>query len=215
MSMISRWVGRRFTLPIVVACALSVSTIPAQAAFITYSFTGTTDDFSPLDVTGSFQFNNATGGSGGVYHNAVTGFTITIGGYTSSFAPGINGIEISQNSSLGLGITGDRWALASRATGDELTGTLPYSFDIRFDRQGGGLLSDTALQNPPSFGSLSDARWRLYFEDAQGTPFAAIGSVDSLTAVPLPPAVLLFGAGLVALVGLGVGGLRNLRESQS
>jgi hypothetical protein len=189
--------------------------MPAHAALVTYSFTGITDDQNPFPVSGSFQFDNATGGSGGVYNGAVTGFNVTIGGYSSFFAPGINGVKISLNSNLGGGLSGDRWALVSAATGPELDNALPFNFDLRLDHWGGGLLTNTALQDPPSFGRLNEARWRLFFEDAHGTPLALVGSITSLTAVPLPPAVLLFGAGLIALVGLGVGGLRNLRVTQS
>lgn len=214
MSRMKRFIRRSFILPAAVVCALSVQITPAQAALVTYSFTGMTDDQNPLTVSGSFQFDKATGGSGGVYNGAVKGFNLTIGGYTSSFSHGINGVTLSQNTNLGGGLSGDRWALVSAATGPDLGGAVPFYFDLHLDGQGGGLFTDTALQDPPSFGSLTEARWRLFFEGARGTPFAAIGSITSLTAVPLPPAVLLFGAGLIALVGLGVGGLRNLREAQ-
>jgi hypothetical protein len=214
MSMMKRLAKRGFTLPVAVVCALSVPIPAAQAALVSYSFTGMTDASSPLTVSGSFQFDKTTGGNGGVYHGAVTGFSLTIGGYTSLFAPGVNGVTISQNRDLGGGLSGDRWALASAATGPDLGGTVPFYFDLRLDRQGGELFATTALQDPPSFGSLSEGRWRLFFEGAHGTPFASVGSITSLTAVPLPPAVLLFGAGLIALVGLGVGGLRNLRAAQ-
>jgi len=218
MSMMKRFLRSSFTLPAAVLCALLGPITPAHAALVTYSFTGMTDAQDPQDslpVSGSFQFDNATGGSGGVYNGAVKGFSLTIGGYTSFFAPGINGVTLSQNTNLGGGLSGDRWALVSAATGPELGGTVPFHFDLHLDGQGGGLFANTALQNPPSFGNLSEARWRLFFEGAHGTPFASVGSITSLTAVPLPPAVLLFGAGLIALVGLGVGGLRNLREAQS
>lgn len=218
MSMINQHLKRGIGLPAsIVICALAFSITPAHAAFVSYSFTGMTDAQDPADslpVLGSFQLNKATDGNGGVYNGAVTNFRITIGGYTSVFAPGINGVTLSQGTALGGGPSGDRWALVSAATGPMLNGTVPYSFDLHLDRAGGGLFANTALQDPPSFGKLTQARWRLFFEDAQGTPFASIGSIASLTAVPLPPAVLLFGAGLVALVGLGVGGLRNLRDSQ-
>jgi hypothetical protein len=218
MPMMKRLLKSGFTFPAVVVCALLVPLSEVHAALVTYSFTGMTDAQNSQDslpVSGSFQFDKGTSGNGGVYNGAVTGFHVTIGGYTSFFAPGINGVKISQNSDLGGGLSGDRWTLVSAAIGPELGGTLPFSFDLHLDRQGGGLFADTALQDPPSFGSLSEARWRLFFEGAHGTPFASVGSITSLTAVPLPPAVLLFGAGLIALVGLGVGGLRNLRGSQS
>lgn len=217
MSMMMQSLRRGFMLPTVM-CAVALSLTPAHAAFVSYSFTGITDDQPPEDslpVFGSFQFNKATDGNGGVYNGAVTNFRLTIGQYTSFFAPGINGVTLSHGTNLGGGSSGDRWALMSAAAGPELNGTVPYNFDLHLDRQGGGLFTDTVLQDPPSLGRLTQARWRLFFEDAQGIPFASIGSITSLTAVPLPPAVLLFGAGLVALVGLGVGGLRNLRDSQN
>ncbi len=218
MFRIKQVMRRGFTLPVAILCTLLSSITPAHAALVTYSFTGMTDELDPQDslpVSGSFQFDKATAGSGGIYNGAVTGFSLTIGGYTSFFAPGINGVTLSQNTNLGGGLSGDRWTLVSAATGSELDdGTVPFQFDLHLDGQR-GLLSNTTLQDPPSFGSLTEARWRLFFEGVHGTPFASVGSITSLTAVPLPPAVLLFGAGLIALVGLGVGGLRNLRGSQS
>jgi hypothetical protein len=36
-----------------------------------------------------------------------------------------------------------------------------------------------------------------------------------LIATPLPASAILFGVGLIALVGLGAGGLRNLREPRA
>ncbi|MBX3331611.1 MAG: hypothetical protein KF722_14480 [Nitrospira sp.] len=215
MSMMTRWLRRGFTLSAAVVCALSVPVTPAHAALVTYSFTGITDDLDPLTVSGSFQFDKATGGSGGVHNGVVTDFRLTIGGYTSVFTPGINGVKISRNIDLGGGLSGDRWTLVSAATGPDLDDTLPSYFALHLDRQGGDLFDNTTLEDPPSFGRLSEARWRLFFEGAHGAPLASVGSITSLTAVPLPPAVLLFGAGLIALVGLGVGGLRNLRGFQS
>jgi len=217
MWMMKRWLSRRLILSAAAVCVLSAPITAAQAALVTYSFTGSipgTSTSPDTPVSGSFQFNNATSGSGGVYNGAVTGFTLDIGGiYTSSFIPGANAVTISQNMALGF----DRWALVTAATGGAINGPLgssslvtPFSFDLRFDLMGGGL--STNLQDYPSLGSLNggSARWRLFFEDADGKPSAYLGSM-TLTAVPLPAAVLLFGAGLISLVGLGAGGLRNLR----
>lgn len=216
MSMMKQFLKRGVMLPAAM-CTMALFITPAHAALVSYSFTGTTDAPRPEDslpVFGSFQFNKATDGNGGVYNGAVTNFRLTIADYTSFFTPGINGVTLSQGTNLGGRLSGDRWTLVSAATGPELNGTLPYNFDLHLDRHGGGLFADIALQDPPSFRSLTQTRWRLFFEDPQGNPFAYVGSISSLTAVPLPPAMLLFGAGLVALVGLGVGGLRNLRDSQ-
>ena len=220
MRMMKQLFWKGFMLPAAAMCILSIP-LSAQAALVNYSFTGNLNpDLDPLGmipVSGSFQFDNATGGSGGVYNGAVTGFTLNFGGlYTSSFAPGANAVTISQNMPLGSGMV-DRWGLVSAATGSDLGGFTPFSFDLRFDRLGGGLFSDTSLQDPPSLGGINPTtgRWRLFFEDMDGNPAAYLGSISSLTAVPLPAAVLLFGAGLISLVGLGAGGLRNLRGSKT
>jgi hypothetical protein len=220
MQLMKRWFSRGVILPAVAVCALSVPITAAQAALVNYSFTGSIDGISPamFPVSGSFQFDNATGGSGGAYNGAVTGFTLNVGGvlnYTSSYTPGANAVTISQNIPMMGGGNGDRWALVSAATGSDLGGFTPFRFDLRLDVKGGGL--GTNLQDPPSLGSLNggSARWRLFFEDSDGNPAVFLGSVTSLTAVPLPAAVLLFGAGLISLVGLGAGGLRNLRGVQT
>jgi hypothetical protein len=218
MRMMKRWVKNGFILTAAAVCAFSIPIAAAQAAFVTYSFNGSVD--GPMfPVSGSFQFDNETGGSGGAYNGAVTGFNLTIGGlgYTSSFTPGANAITVLQNIPMAGGGHGDRWALVSGASGPDLNGTgfTPFSFDLRLDVKEGGL--GTSLQDPPSLSSLNGgrARWRLFFEDSDGNPAVFLGSVTSLTAVPLPAAVLLFGAGLISLVGLGVGGLRNLRGTQA
>ncbi len=218
--MMKRWVKNGCILTAAAVCAFSIPIAAAQAALVTYSFNGSVDD--PMHpVSGSFQFDNETGGKGGVYNGAVTGFTLNIGGvigHTSSFRLGPNAVTISQNIALAGG-SGNRWELASSVTGPNLltTNYKPYDFDLRLDRVG-GLFSDTSLQNPPSLGGITNpttGRWRLFFEDVNGNPAVFLGSVTSLTAVPLPAAVLLFGAGLISLVGLGAGGLRNLRGTQA
>ncbi|MGC4097167.1 MAG: hypothetical protein QM706_08625 [Nitrospira sp.] len=219
MQTMKRWLSRGFILPAAAVCALLVPVTASQAALVNYTFTGSIDGISPVlfPISGSFQFDNTTGGSSGVYNGAVTGFTLNLGGlYSSSFKPGANAVTISQNIPMGGG-NGDRWSLVSAATGSDLNGFTPFSFDLRLSRVGGGLFTNTDLQDPPSLNSLNGVtgRWRLFFEDADGNPAVFLGSISSLTAVPLPAAVLLFGAGLISLVGLGAGGLRNLRRSQA
>ncbi|MFO0697958.1 MAG: hypothetical protein U0236_01925 [Nitrospira sp.] len=219
MQMMKRWLRRGLILPAAAVCALSVPVTAVQAALVNYTFSGNIDGLSQVlaPVSGSFQFETGTVGSGGVYNGTVKGFTLNIGGinHSSSFAEGANAIKISQNIPLGGG-NGDRWALTTAVTGGDYldSGYTPFSFDLRLNKIGGGL--NLNVQDPPMLGSLNGgtARWRLFLEDADGNPAVALGSITSLTAVPLPTAVLLFGAGLISLVGLGAGGLRNLRTSK-
>lgn len=221
MQMMKRWFRRGFVLPAAAICVLSIPVTGAQAALMTYSFAGNLDG----DTTGSFQisglfkYDNSTVGSGGVYNGSVKdySFKMSFTGtnlYTSSFQAGANAVTISKNISLGGG-NGDRWELVTAASGNPLSdGSTPFSFGLRLNQIGGGL--NLNVQDPPSLGDLNggSARWRLLFENADGVPGAYVGNISSLTAVPLPTAVLLFGAGLFSLVGLGAGGLRNLRTSK-
>ncbi len=221
MRMTKQWLRRAFVLPVAAMCALSVPITAAQAALVTYEFTGSLDDpASSLLVSGSFQFESTTIGNSGVYNGAVKGFTLKVGPvdapvFQSSFTPGANAVKISQDL-LTMGVdTIDRWELISAATGGNLGSFTPSSFDLRFDVMNGNL--GTNLQHPPSIGDLNggSATWRLVFEDVNRKPAAWLGSISTLTAVPLPAAVILFGAGLISLVGLGAGGLRTLQGSRA
>ena len=79
----------------------------------------------------------------------------------------------------------------------------------------GMAITGTTLSNPPSLGDLTSTHWRLVFENMDGRTVRIQGALTSLIATPLPAAVILFGAGLISLVGLGAGGLRNLRWPQA
>ena len=216
-------------LPAIALCSLLLSGNAAHAALVTYSFTGTMTDMSSAALTptlslvspnnimsGTFQFDNTTPASGpGIYSGAVKNLSLTIGSYSvnvPTMTTGLNGILISNNS------PGDLWRLQTAVAGGGLiNGFTPYQFDLNVVDGSGTTLSSTALQNPPSLGDLlSSPRWRVLFENGPGGDIVSVrGAISSLTAVPLPAAVLLFGAGLISLVGLVAGGLRNLRWPQA
>ena len=200
----------------------------AHAASVTYSFTGSvTQANTPLTgsfisgtpMSGTFKFNNSSA-TGGIYNGVVSGLTLNIGGYTAGYAGGANAVSILKNIDVGDGFLGDRWRLETGAMVAPPSGAInvysPVRFDLNLDREG-SLFANTDMQNPPSLGGmlpLTGTRWRLVFESASGNMVRVQGGLNSLslTAVPLPAAVILFGAGLISLVGLGAGGLRNLRR---
>jgi hypothetical protein len=214
-----------FFLPAIALCFLLICGNAAHAALVTYSFTGGVSNLNGAllstvnlssAVSGTFQFDNATSGVGGNYQGAVTNMTLNIGSYTSSFDPlSPNSVTVFNQIDLGGSIIGDRWRLVTGATGGLINGYSPIRFDLNLDQDGGAAFSNVDLQSPPSFGSLTGSRWRLMFENADGNLVRVQGALNSLTAVPLPAAVLLFGAGLISLIGLGAGGLRNLRWPQA
>ena len=229
MSILKQWLRRGLILLAATTFVISVPMTVVHAALVNHSFSfiGALDpDFGSIPITGSFQLTTVSGSSPGVYTGAVTDFSLNIlnpGGTHGlwAFKPGTNAVTISKGIDLGSG-NGDRWELVSAATGDQiLNGTppvvfTPVSFDLHLDRVGGGLFSDTSLQDPPSFSTLSNpqgvtGRWRLLFEGTNRTLGEYAGSIASLTAVPLPASVVLFGIGLISLVGLGAGRMRNLQ----
>ncbi|HEU4684713.1 MAG TPA: hypothetical protein VFS39_09465 [Nitrospira sp.] len=209
-------------LPTIVLFSLLFAWSAADAALVTYSFTGsvgqvngallpTVNLMSP--VSGTFQFDNSPA-VGGNYPGVVSNLTLQIGGYSSVYTPGANAVTIFKAIDLGGGTIGDRWRLVSAATGSSINGYSPMRFDLNFDREG-SLFANTDMQDPPSLASLTGTRWRLIFENSDGNLVRLQGALNSLSVVPLPAAVLLFGAGLISLVGLGAGGLRNLRGTQA
>jgi hypothetical protein len=225
IEMMKQWFRRGLLLPAAAICVVSVQIGAAQAALVDYSFNGTVSNISGAllsptmnltsSVSGAFQFDNATAGTSGPhvgnFPGAVTGLIVQIGGYTASYTLGSNAITLFDN--VGFG---DRWRLATDVTGGVLpSGYSAARFDLQLDHDTGGAFTGTNLQNPPSLASLTGTRWRLTFSDLTGNEVNVRGAINQLTAVPLPAAVLLFGAGLISLVGLGAGGLRNLRGAKA
>jgi hypothetical protein len=212
---------RGFILPAVAVCSLLVPFAAAEAALVQYSFTGTVGGAngvlrSELPVgsamTGVFSFENATPSTGtGRYVEAVQSFSLNIGSYSVRLDPSgdVNLLRITDNPS------GDLWRLRTSVMGDGIGQYAPTEFRLDLEDEDGLAITETSLQDPPSLGNLTSTQWRLVFEDAGGRMVRVQGVLNTLTAVPLPAAVLLFGAGLISLVGLGAGGLRNLRGSKA
>jgi len=199
----------------------SIAVTPATAAIIQYSFTGTVDKVNPLLSSTTFSTSQLMSGlmtvntsdtnvlltSIGNY--AITPFSLNIGGYTATMGtsgqveirnglPGLDGFNVTVNAPNGLNVN----FLAPRIFLIQLSG--PAS-----------IFSNDALPTtPPSVSAFSNFnQWRLAFGPGLGRRVSGI--VTNLTVVPLPTAVILFGAGLNSLVGLGAGGLRNLRWPQA
>ena len=208
-------------LPAIALCSLLLSGNAAHAALVTYSFAGSVSSVSgALKSTlpagslmmGTFQFENTTPPSGaGRYFDAVQSLSLKIGTYSVSLDPmgSTNVIRITDNPS------GDLWRLRTSVVGDSIGAFTPEHFRLDLADEDGGAITGTTLSNPPSLGDLTSTHWRLVFEDMDGKMVRVQGRLTSLTAVPLPAAVILFGAGLISLVGLGAGGLRNPRWPQA
>jgi hypothetical protein len=228
MRMMKAWFRKGFILPAAAVCSLLVSFTAAQAAPVMYSFTGDVATLNgPLlpnsfgvgvgaPMSGTFTFNNAPA-TGGNYSGVVSGLTLQVGSYTVNFGTGANAVTVLKGIDVGGGLIGDRWRLETGAAATGLLGNhgySPFKFDLNLDREG-SLFANTDMQNPPSLSALTGTRWRILFENADGNVVSVRGALNSLTAVPLPAAVILFGAGLISLVGLGAGGLRNLGGSRA
>lgn len=198
----------------------SIAVTPAMAASIIYSFTG---DVDRVHNQLSSQFNTSQLMSGTMTVNTadtfspitnttfgqytITNFSLNIGGYTATMGtsgqveiknglPGLDGFKMTVNAPSGLNVN----FLAPRL----------FDFELRGPSTQFG--SDALPTTVPSIASFTNFnRWRLVFGPGNG--HVVRGDMSSLTAVPLPAAVILFGAGLIALVGLGAGSRRQKKNT--
>ncbi len=198
-----------------------LSPAPARAMLVTYSFegaitemsdnlftpggTGTNGFNSGLKLKGTYTFNTLSAPAGnGNFHNALTSMTLQIGNYSATQTFGQNLIQL-QNGNV------DRYRVVSSVGGDAVKGLSPSLFEILLRDPSGTAFSGNAQlpMDPPSLNSFNTNRWRLNF----GSNGFIRGSLTALQAVPLPASVILFGGGLIALIGLGAGRLRHAQES--
>lgn len=189
---------------------------PAMAALVTYNFTGDVTGVSPTlpnlsqSISGFITvnpMNTSTNPSVGSYR--IQDFQLTYGSF--AIAGGSGMVNISH------GPTSDFFAATVNSpSGDLLGGSPPGQFEMLLFGPN-NILTSNALPNPaPSISSFAFTPFRLAFGlGPQGAGPSVNGVLTSLTAVPLPAGALLFSVGLVALIGLRVGGLRNLRVPQA
>jgi hypothetical protein len=223
MQMIQRWFMRGFILPAGLLLCSGMVAMPALAGSITYSFGG---DVTAVDSLVSSRFNDSMTMSGlmtvdrvdhdasssvGEYH--IQSFTVTIGGYTVTLGPSSIATTLIFNTSPMVPLDGFG-SVMEGMNGDNVNFLGPRIFAMALLGPGNLFGSDVLPTSVPSVASFTTFnQFRLAF-GPEGVPGVVSGVVTSLTAVPLPAAVLLFGAGLISLVGLGAGGLRNLRISK-
>jgi len=151
------------------------------------------------------------------YSDKITTLSLTIGTstpYVATFGQLNNDIRIRN---LPAFDSGDL-VVNTLTSGALVNGFIPSMFDITLvDGTAGAFNSEYPTTVPSLSSFLTTNQWRLVFAPSgpgQGGQVVQ-GALTSLTVVPLPAAVLLFGVGLISLVGLGAGGLRNLRRPQA
>ncbi len=200
----------------------------SQAASISFSFSGSVgsvldgvftpggfgaDGFStslPVSGGGSYNSNSTDANSSvnvGRYNNPIQDFSVSVGTHFASFAPGNSFIRVT-NSAAGAG--SDIYELrVNGLLGSAVNGYTPTSFLLELtDPTGTAFSSDALPSGPPSLSSFASSQFRLIFGSASTRVQGALTSL-----VPLPAAMWLFGAGLIALVGLGSRGLAARKES--
>lgn len=208
-------------------CAVLLAPDRGQAASISFNFSGSVGDvfggvFTPqgfgadgfttaLPMSGGASINSLATDSNAASnvgrYNAIQDFSVSIGTYFASYAPGNSFIRIT-NSAAGAG--SDIYELRVNGLfGSAVNGFTPSSFLLELtDPSGTAFSSDALPTGAPSLSSFARSEFRLLFGSASTRVQGALTSL-----VPLPAAVWLFGAGLVALVGLGSRGLVTRKES--
>lgn len=206
------------TTAILLGTVLTIS--PANAAPITFNFTGAVSGIGtqinpsggPFSlsqaVTGSYTFDSSTSNTGagntGTYSGTLSSFNVTIGTYVASLAAGANSIVVTNP----INSINDSYRVLGLFSGDSVNGNAPASFELELKGPSSSFSNVLLPTTPPSVSSFATKEFRLLFGNGAASRVLTV-TVSQLTAVPLPAAVILFGAGLVALAGLGAGNRRQ------
>ena len=204
----------------------SIAVTPASAALITFAFEGKVTQIgsSVIDTTkydvgsllkGSYAFDpftpNVSGFPGfGVYDNAISNLHFTLGTYNSPVSTITPNVILVRDNFP----NNDGYNVVSPFAGAPVNSNNPFRFSLQVNNPLNGLSNASLPTTPPGLGitEIDDNRFRVFFGDGTAS-YQVKGDITSLTAVPLPPAVMLFGAGLLALVGLGAGNWRQKKST--
>ena len=211
----------RIGLGIILCGLLSGGLTVATAAPVTFLFVGEVSlvdtGLSPTfnagqTLSGSYTFQPAPPTSYGNYNGAITGFS----GILESFSAVLNTTPpnfIAVKNDLP---TVDYYRVSVPLSPvPSVSGLTSLQFLMELIDPSPGMLPNTDLPAaPPSLNSFATKGWPLVFGDASGTAQIS-GVLTSLPTVPLPTVVFLFGAGLIALVGLGAGSWRQRRNDDA
>lgn len=189
----------------------------AEAALVTYEFSGNINEvpgsiFTPkgqgangfnagLKLSGTYTFDTSTAGLAPtglpfqIYHSAVQNLSLSIGNYAATLQGGGTNITAITSGNPSL------YSVNLGVAGNLVKGFAPSLFSLNLADESGTAFSSVTLPGgtAPDLGSFNVNRWTLVFSNGA----TLVGSLDSLKAVPLPATALLFGAGLIGLVGLG------------
>jgi hypothetical protein len=196
---------------------------PAGAVTIQYSFTGTVNQVSnqlssrfttspsSSAMSGLMTVNTTDTNSASAILGSytITNFSLNIEGYTATM--GTSGNVQIRNGPPG----NDRFEVTVNAPNGPLVSSLaPRLFEIQL-RGPNSIFTSDALPTPtPSITAFTNQNlWRLVFGTGTNrTVSGVMAAMTVVTAVPLPPSVILFGAALVALVSLGAGNWKQRTE---
>jgi len=210
-----------------VLLGVSIAVTPATAATITYSFSGQVDKVQN-QLNPPFSVNLSPTAMTGLMTVDTTDLDLNpnhrFGEYTiTSFSLNVEGRSYGNGSfqqvEIRNGLPGqDQFNVSVVSpTGLPVGTRVPSLFEIQLHAPGGPLGIGTAFDSDalpttsPSIGSFTNKNlWRLIFDPGSKS---VSGVMTAMTVVPLPAAVILFGAGLIALVGLGAGSWRQKKHS--
>lgn len=204
----------------------SVAVTPVSAATIQYSFTGTVNQVSnqlssrfstspsPLAMSGVITVNTTDTNTSSTILGSytITNLSLNIENYIATM--GTSGVVQIRNGPPG----NDRFEVTVNAPNGQVVGSwAPRIFDINLRGPNSLFTSDALPMSTPSMTAFTNQNlWRLVF--GAGTNRTVSGVMTAMTAVavvPLPPAVILFGAALVALVSLGAGNWKQRKTPRA
>ena len=193
---------------------------------------GSSPFIGKLLLSGTYRFDASTQNTGsssiGVYSGTISNLTFALrnisdplvdiytGSYNSVATPNsimlLNNFLESPPFTPGL----DGYLLTTPFSGNQVNSLNPLTFEIELLNPFGTPFTDNLLPTtPPDLNVFAVKNFHVRFSDG-GELNSITGNMTSLTlATPLPPAVILFGAGLVALIGLGAGSWRLKKNSLS